>query len=85
VALQPQIHARENATQRGSTSGALAGSISSTLKFLTKQALLGLADKFVSQEFDEAKGTSGSKWTIFSGRVSVVQSQPLLTIKGVMR
>src|SRR4029453_7447570 len=29
--------------------------------------------------------TSSSKWTIFSGRVPVVQSQALLTVQGTMR
>jgi hypothetical protein len=42
-------------------------------------------DGTITTDVPDQMWTSGSKWTIFSGRVPVMQSQALLTIQGTMR
>jgi colicin import membrane protein len=42
-----RVYARENATQRGTTSTALAGTVASALRFVAKAVLTGTSNKFV--------------------------------------
>jgi ParB-like nuclease domain len=46
-----RVYARENATQRGNTSTALAGTVASAVRFLAKAILTGVTEKFFS-DFD---------------------------------
>jgi hypothetical protein len=49
-----RVYAKENATQRGSTSTALAGAVSSALKFGLKAMLTGTSQKFLRGLSDRA-------------------------------